>query len=579
MLQQLFDKVHRVASKVSDTCIARRTRSQTLELPVVHPFVSASDLQNFCLDDHFSDFLDLYTPVPNPHPLQPLFNLGIEFEEKIVSQLRLKTGLELEKLSRLRTSKDYLSEQDSRLDFATTLKCMKRGDPILYSAYLWHPEEQVHGIPDLLVRNDCLSMLSLPNRDARVSTFGNYFYVPIEIKYSTLHRVSNNQFLSNTGRQRYYKTQLMMYSRLLAEIQGVFPCVAYIIGKRAVDYSGQESPGELVNLGFIDYTTKDSSFSDIFDAAVEWVRRVKREGRSWTFGHFPRELYPNMKMVHPYHQALKTEWAEHLKDITQIWRCTTTHRENARRHKVYSWDDPRCTSETLGVSSGYAETIDNLLTVNRSDSVFYLPEKLPTVVCPFGTVDEVMYVDFETLMDEFGDGGEKIFMIGVWYQNTYHYWLMRSDTPEEEYRVMSEFHDFWMKSGQPRCMYWYAEKGFWSRGLARHPSLAERVLVDWVDLHEPWVSQRIVVKGALNFKLKSLIRALRQIGFTEVELPPEQCDDGLQAMRQANAIYNKAKATEDEVDVNAFEHILHYNQLDCQYVQELYRFVVFLRGG
>jgi hypothetical protein len=95
-----------------------------------------------------------------------------------------------------------------------------------------------------------------------------------------------------------------------------------------------------------------------------------------------------------------------------------------------------------------------------------------------------------------------------------------------------------------------------------------------VDLHEPWVSQRIVVKGALNFKLKSLIRALREIGFTEVELPPQECDDGLQAMRQATAIYASG-----EVQEKAFEHILHYNQLDCQYVQELYRFVTFLRGG
>lgn len=575
MLQSLFNKVHRVASI---DCIAKRTRShtnQTIQLPAIHPFVSASDLQNFCLDDQFCDFLDLYIPVPNPHPLQPLFDMGIQFENKIITKLREQTGLPLPKLSSLQTSRHYTDENDSRTDFAKTVESMKRGDPILYSAYLWNPDQKVHGIPDLLVRNDCLHLLSCPDRPARQSNLGGYFYIPVEIKYSTLHRVGH-QFLSSSGRQRYYKTQLMMYSRLLAEIQGVFPCVAYIIGKRILDSGGQESTGELTQLGLVDYTTKDSAFSDIFDTAVEWMKRVKSEGRTWQFGQFPRELYPNMKMVHPYHQPLKAEWAEHLKDITQIWRCTTTHRENARRHKIYSWDDPRCTSETLGISPGYAETIDNLLTVNRSPHLLYLPENLPKVVCPYGLVDEVMYVDFETLMDEFGgeEGKEKIFMIGVWYRSRYYHWLMMSNTAEEECRVIIEFYQFWISCGQPKCMYWYAEKGFWNRAMTRHPDLADLIPIDWVDLHEPWVSQRIVVKGALNFKLKSLIRALREIGFTEVELPPQECDDGLQAMRQATAIYASG-----EVQENAFEHILHYNQLDCQYVQELYRFVTFLRGG
>lgn len=577
MLQNLFDKVHRAVSGVGNDCIARRTRSQVsnVNLQPVHPFVSASDLQNFCFDDHFSDFLDLYVPAPNPHPLQPLFDLGVQFENKIITKLREQTGLELPKLSCLQTSRNYVNESDSRADFAKTVECMQRGDPILYSAYLWNPDRKVHGIPDLLVRNDCLHLLSLncADRPARQSNLGNYFYIPVEIKFSTLHRVGHH-FLSSSGRQRYYKTQLMMYSRLLAEIQGVFPCVAYIIGKRVMDSGGQESAGELTHLGFVDYTTKDSPFSDILDAAVDWMKRVKNEGRTWQFGNFPRELYPNMKMVHPYHQALKTEWAEHLKDITQIWRCTTTHRENARRYKIYSWDDPRCTSETLGISPGYAETVDNLLTVNRSEHVLFLPEHLPKVVCPYGPAEEVMYVDFETLMDEFGEEGkEKIFMIGVWYQNRYYYWLMMSNTAVEECRVMLEFHQFWVSCGQPKCMYWYAEKGFWQRAIARQPDLTDLPPVDWLDLHEPWVSQRIVVKGALNFKLKSLIRALRQIGFTEVELPPEQCDDGLQAMRQATAIYASG-----EVKEKSFEHILHYNQLDCQYVQELYQFVIYLRG-
>lgn len=571
-LTNLFEKVQRV--KNSESCVALRTRSRHVdEMPMIHPFVSASDLQNFCLDDHFSDFLDLYVTPPDPHPLQPLFDLGIQFESKIIDQLRKKTGMELSKMSRLKTSRDYVCERDSTEDFKQTWKAMQRGDPIIYSAYLWHPEQKVHGIPDLLVRNDALMMICdrVANRPARESLFGSYYYIPVEIKYSTLHLVGMNQYLTNSGRLRYYKTQLMMYSRLLADIQGVFPCVSYIIGKRVVNTDKSEHPGELHNLGFVDYTTKDSMYAGIFDQAVSWMKRVKTEGREWRIGNFPRELYPNMKVVHPYHQTLKGEWAEHLHDITQLWRCSSIHRENARRHKVYSWDDMRCNSETLGMSGSYGETVDLILQVNRMDDVPYLPQHLPKVVCPYGGVEENMYVDFETLVDLFGDEGERIFMIGLWYKGKYHFWLMQTDTADEEVRIMRDFFQFWEDNGKPNCLYWYAEKGFWDRAVSRNN--LPKMNVTWIDLHEPWVSQRIVVKGALNFKLKSLIRAMRKLGLTDLELPPDSCDDGLQAMRMASSIYSKSPVNL----MQQFAPILHYNELDCRYVHFLYSFICRLK--
>lgn len=575
-LQELFATVHSHSER--ETCVAKRTRNQlkmTQSLPIIHPYVSASDLQNFCLDDLFADFLDLYVAPPDPHPLQPLFDLGIDFEAKILNQLRTRTGLALDKHSQLPTSRAYTDGNTSRMDFTSTMNAMKRGDPIIYSGYLIDIAEGMHGIPDLLVRNDALGMISdsLVNRPPRASYFGTHYYIPVEIKYSTLGMVSNNTYLTNSGRLRYYKTQLMMYSRLLATVQGVFPGVAYIIGKRVVKVGGVEAPGELSTLGYVDYNSKDSQFAHIFEQAVAWMRRVKSEGREWRIGGFPRELYPNMKVVHPYHQALKAEWAAHLRDITQIWRCSPIHRDNARRHKVYTWDDPKCCAAVMEMNGVYGETVDAILAVNRSEEFTYSPSSLPKVVCPYGPVDDNMYVDFETLVDLFGDEGERIFMIGCFYRGRYYSWLMKTNTEAEELRVILEFHQFWNKNGRPNCLYWFAEKGFWSRAMTRHGLAPTDYDVGWIDLYEPWVSQKIVVKGSLNFKLKSLIRAFREGGLTDLELPSGDCDDGLQAMHLASSIYDSST----HPDLSRFAPIVHYNELDCRYVHFLYSFITSLK--
>lgn len=590
-LQDFFDFVQSSSSSASSSSsndnapIAKRTRSSSssstsVSLPLIHPFVSASDLQNFCLDDHFCDYLDLFIAPPEPHPLQALFDQGIEFEQHIIHMIRERTGLPILRMASQQSSRFYQDQKKCRQDYLSTLIAMRRGDPILYNAYLWNEDEKLHGIPDLLVRNDALHMISnsLQNLPAKVSSFGNYYYVPIEIKHSTISRIYNKQYVSNSGRLRYYKTQLMMYARLLHHAQNVFPNKAFIIGKRVIDSDGSKHEGELHTLGQIDYFAKDSMYADIFDQAVDWMRRVKTEGRSWKIGAFPRELYPNLKTIHPYHQALKYEWADHIHDITQVWRCTSTHRDNARRWKIYSWDDPNCTAEKLGISQAYADTVNAILDINRCSPRVYAPSSLPPNVCEFGEPTDNMYVDFETINSGLNneDDEERIFMIGVWYANNYTCFVMRHNTAAEELRIIQEFEQLWKQCNSPKCLYWYAEENFWKRALSRHDT-HDHALIPWIDLYQPWIDQCIVIRGALNFKLKTLIRAMNTNGLIDVELPPDECSDGLQAMQQALDHYSLASPKPNVEE--AFRSIIEYNRLDCLYVFELYKFISHLKSS
>lgn len=563
--------------------ISSRTRSKmnssyiSYQSPTLHQsYVSASDLQNFCLDDSFSDVIDLYHPAPNPHPLQSLFQKGIDFEDNIIQKLREHTGLPLPKLSSLKTSKDY-NYWTSKQDFAITLEHMKRGEPILYSAYLWNQKEKLHGIPDLLVRNDYLSAL-FPHIEIdvqnKVSSFGNYYYVPVEIKYSTLNRIANKKFLSNTGRMKYYKTQLMMYNKILTYVQGIFPGYAFIIGKRVIDTDGTIWK-ELECQGYINYLTKDSQYVQFLEQAIDWMRNVKQYGRFWNWSD-PQtirlfNLFPNMKAIHPYHQTIKKEWASYLDEITQIWRCSTTHRENAHHLGIWSWKDERCTSQTLGITDGYSKIVDSILEVNRSD-VGYLPKTLDenTIkeIEKTGNYDKIMYIDFETI--QLDDDNQRIFMIGVWYNEQYLCFCMDENTPSEEIKIMLKFYEFYKNCNYPNAMYWYAELNFWNSACTRHNL---KLNINWVDLYPLWTTIPIVFKGSFNFKLKSLISAMKTLGYTDLLLPPDECEDGMMAMKIAELYYTDKSTISKE----QWESIKTYNQLDCQYVQELYKFMIKIR--
>ena len=129
---------------------------------------------------------------------------------------------------------------------------MKRGDAIIYSAYLQDPTRRLRGIPDLLVRNDRFQTLfpdfeNLGTIPTGSSRFGPYYYIPVEIKFSTIPLTTNGLSVANVDRVPFYKTQLYAYCSLLQTIQGWQPSCAFLIGKRTVHkesvYDSLSRPG------------------------------------------------------------------------------------------------------------------------------------------------------------------------------------------------------------------------------------------------------------------------------------------------------------------------------------------------
>jgi predicted RecB family nuclease len=537
--------------------IAYRTRSKTTQ----QPWISVTELDNFCHHDLLADWCSVTQPQPPVNNATAfLFQKGKEHEDYIIQTIRDRTGMPLEKCSTHQTSRMYTTNDGER-DMEHVIQQMKNGEPIIYSAYVHDTKQRIRGIPDLLVRNDKLSVL-FPEYQPTVlggtSRFGNYYYLPVEIKFSTIHLASDQLHVTNIDRTPFYKTQLYGYATLLQTIQDWCPPCAFIIGKRTVTKKGEQYHSYLYP-GKIDYTGYDIDFITTFHSGIEWLKRVKTEGASWSTSQVLSYAPPFMKHDSIYGRK-KKELAPD--DITEIWRCGIQQRELANENGIYSWRDPRLTAEMMRIPATYQRHVDAILSINRGDAL-YRPTHLNTVV-----YENEMFVDFETLRDTFTirqlDTPEFIFLIGVQYQNRYHTFRLRSLTKECEREVMDQFYQFWVNCGKPVCWFWYAERELWKRAEQRHGLTLD---MNWHDVQDLIYQHRFVVKGCKNFKLKSYVEALSSLDLIPSIFLPETCENGMEAMIMAWKYY---KETPNEKDMN---EIITYNHFDCISLQYMLTFL------
>jgi hypothetical protein len=580
--------------------VAKRTRLNNpviMKLDEKEDYISATEFENFSENDLISDWFSVVSKkiiVDSPEhteSLKFLFEKGNKHEDNIINKLKEITNLPLEKHTSVKTSREYdvIDKTVEKKDYDRVILSMKNNEPIIYSGYICDKKEKLRGIPDLLVRNDYLQII-FPDLDESIKeNFEkhnlehkvDYHYVPVEIKFSTVELSSGNKYMLNKGRMKIYKTQLYTYCKILQEIQGVFPRHAFIIGKRTLTHkSSIKDPIE--HPGIVDYYKYDNEYNKIFTEGVKWLRDVKKNGLNWTIQDiYKKNIFPNMKSDNTLYLKEKKELSEKYGEITDIWRCSTFHRNNALEYGIYSWKDERFNSDVAGMSNAYKTSLEHILKVNREDFDYY---PLSFSSKDFRNIENEIFVDFELLRDSFdtesyGDT-EFIFLIGVRYKGIYKAFMMNYLDISEEKRVIDEFYNFLLENGNPKCWYWCAEVRFFNKAISRHSDefkdSDKYKNINWCDLYDLYTKESFAVKGSMNFKLKSYIKNLVKLNKINVELPPENCSDGLTAMTIAWNYYTTKEQSDCSKQDNKLskdmEDVLYYNSLDCQYVEELLNF-------
>jgi predicted RecB family nuclease len=185
---------------------------------------------------------------------------------------------------------------------------------------------------------------------------------------------------------------------------------------------------------------------------------------------------------------------------------------------------------------------------------------------------------------------ELIFMIGVGFTNKNNEWEYKSfiveDKTKSSEKIMLDL--FWKYIDNVKKEYekenaifihWsQAEQSAYSKTRIRHLGLPEK---NFIDLYQVFKNEPIVVKGALNYSLKSITKAMYKNNLiTTIWDTSSPCANGLNAMLLAYQCYEKKRRDsigDDTMtsirDNNSMKEIEKYNEIDCKSMWDILKYL------
>jgi len=607
-------------------------------------WVSASKTRNYVLNDTLIDWLE-YKDQKNTHhtmicededdvPTENynfdsfLMNKGKDFESKIIKLLKEKVKSN-EFVTICQNGHNY-HKRILEYEEHSTKEIMK-GTPIIYQPVLMNRTGKLaysYGMPDLLVRSDYLSKLisfdpipmNLVNHRAPKLN-GDYHYVVVDIKFTTLELCSDGARIRNSGNFPAYKCQLYIYNHALGQIQGYEPKASYILGRR---YKYQSLKKIFSNnncfdkVGEIQYNGWDKTYVTKAMRAIKWIKRLRLNGKKWKLFPTPsiKELYPNMCSNNDTkYNDFKASYAKKIGDITLLWNCGVKHRTIAHKNKVFSIYDDKCCAHRVGINGPIQGPILNAIVNINHQTEFDSPlDRISMDIDNHYDNDNILEsdfritVDFETISSVFDDfknlpiAGDMniLFMIGVSYKYklepaNYKMFLLSELTMDAEFQLIHQFYQYLREMtteylGKTHdipalCHYGHIERSHFTNLCKRlkHTIGLDVVndvtmiesSISWFDLYAYFKKKRIVVNGCYKFGLKEIAGRLNELGLINIKwdktkLADHKPEKGVTAMLMAYEAYRKAAANDTPINKFKIMHsIMEYNKVDCLVIHEI----------
>ena len=559
------------------------TRSQLLKQKL--SWLPATKIRNYILKDPILDWLNLYgNRFGYVRDLKSEYNFssyimlkGIEFEKNVYEALKEKVGTE--NIVKLNATFNPLESETLN----NTIYYMRKGVPFIYQGVVHNTTNGSYGIPDLLVRSD---YLGVDIESEPGCTFSDkWHYRVVDIKYSSLH-LGENDVIKNYGSIDVYKAQVAVYNLALGEMQGYTPEMAHLVGRKVI--KGETTFSSLDKLGTFSFEDYDYS---IIDEAIEWYTDVKKNGSGWSLNphdsNFNQNLYPNMSNTsdYPWHNT-KKKIASRIKELTLLWYISPRNRGIALNAGINNLNHPEVSSSTLGVDPGSTRGVilDKILIVNK-ELISYGPDKMKRLFLQEtrekaktlpGRAKKRLYVDFETVTDlnnpslDPSLGKSMVYMIGTGIEKD-NEWKFKEFTVDhlnldEEEKIYYNWVDLVNSMDGEKVIYhWTKAETSHLRTMAfRYP---EKVLenVEFVDLCEFFMNNKIAVPGCYNFKLKDVSNSLYKLGLINTTWNTE-CIDGL----GASVIAWKCNETGFPINkIKIIRDVKKYNEIDCKVMYEI----------
>jgi hypothetical protein len=294
---------------------------------------------------------------------------------------------------------------------------------------------------------------------------------------------------------------------------------------------------------------------------------------------------------------IKRSLADEINEITSVTYCGVDKRKLAFSKGIYGWNDENCNSKNLGFKeSPLSKRIDAILEINRQNEILVKPKKVLYEEIPWRTRETTemeFFLDYETINSNFGEiniindndtsftSCNFIFMIGVGCTNKENNWEFKSfileyKTKEAERKMLDSFWEFINKKlkeynkKESVFIHWsQAEKIAYEKTQLRHLNLQNKKLID---LYEVFIKEPIVVKGALNYSLKTITKALFKNNLIKTTWNTSNpCSNGLNAMLLAYKCYEKNEKVTN--DILTIKNIEEYNEIDCKSIWEILEYL------
>jgi hypothetical protein len=509
--------------------------------------ISFSNIKNFIKNDCIVDLIKKKCSEKPPVDSfdEWLFNEGYKHEENIINHI----DKNIHKVV-------YVDNVISQESCNRAENFINEKIPILASVPFC--DDKYKGIIDLLVRSDYIHLLN----DKIPIDSEEPYYIVIDIK-STKLKFSNKEipYLNNSADLKAWKAQLCFYNNWINRFCNVNYQKSYLIfGKDTVENC-------LLNIGFVDFEKKDKSIPQLLEKGIEWVNFINTNHKTIDlYNHRIPELFPNMCVNSYNYNKIKGEIAHKIREITQIWKVNITHRNNAMKQNIYSWDDPLLNSKILGIKNQkHAKIIDNIIKVNRdSDTIIWKNDG----VMPFSVYkDEAnMFLDIETV-------DNIIFMLGIYVKENckwkYKVFLTTDiKKPDEEKRIMNEFYIEYKRLNKPNIFFWAADENIWKQASKRNN--VDFGAIKWINMTSVFIDYEIAIKGCFNFGLKQVASAMQKLNMIS-RLNDGDCSSGKDAIIQAKMLY---KEKSENKKWQQLINVIDYNEFDCEVLFEIFDYFI-----
>jgi hypothetical protein len=287
------------------------------------------------------------------------------------------------------------------------------------------------------------------------------------------------------------------------------------------------------------------------------------------------------------YRKIKLDISDKIYEITSIWWCGYKYREKAHCKNIYSWKDKKLTAAVMDFKSdsSVGKTIDYILDMNRGEYKKKLIRVDDLILTNNWRKNDdflEIYIDFETLngnigqvdMNEIQSG--HIFMAGVGWEEDREFkfksFILEEKNDTYEYNMISSMWEFienkkkeLNKKEIKLIHYTHAEISFYKIFKNKHNKVIDINNFNRLDLHKVFIDNNVIVKGALNFSLKTIAKAMNKCKMIETTWDNDM--NGLNAMMLAYNIYNNSNRV--DIEDNVMKNIIKYNMIDCKVMWEI----------